>query len=70
MANKILSQKLTNFQENAKHFSPIGQTKMKKTGNVQCWQECGESGIDINIKKNTKTQLLWRGLFFQQQKSQ
>lgn len=69
MANKILSQKLTNFQENAKHFSPIGQAKMKKTGNVQCWQECGESGIDINIKTTTTTQLLWRGLFFQQQKS-
>lgn len=51
MANNILSQKLTNFQENAKHFSSIGQTKMKKTGNVQCWQECGESGIDINIKE-------------------
>lgn len=77
MANQILTQKLTNSQENAKHFSPIGQTKMKKTDNVQCWQQCGESGVDTNIffKKPSPiirdwAQLLWRGLFLQQQKSQ
>ena len=49
MANKRLTQKLTNSQENGKHFSPIGQTKVKKTDNIQCWQQCGESGIDTNI---------------------